>query len=131
MNSKDNIDYKKLGEHIRSRRLDLNMSQEQLAEKSGLSTTQNKYEFLIEKHIKPELSNVKLDKISSAMIKTQCLSNFYVRTMAIIIKSALELSIKEQFALSIIWIYICQNKASMNYRFYLSQNRIHSKIHSE
>lgn len=66
-------------------------------------TTQNKYEFLIKKHIKPELGNVKLNKISSVMInkfidtKTQCLSNSYVRTMAIIIKSALELGIKEQF----------------------------------
>ncbi len=35
----DNIDYKKLGMQIRSKRLDLKMSQEQLAEKSGLSTT--------------------------------------------------------------------------------------------
>lgn len=66
-------------------------------------TTRNKYEFLIKKHIKPELGNVKLNKISSAMInkfidsKTQCLSNSYVRTMAIIMKSALELGIKEQF----------------------------------
>ncbi|MCM1114548.1 MAG: site-specific integrase [Clostridium sp.] len=66
-------------------------------------TTQNKYEFLIEKHIKPELGNVILNKISSVMInkfietKTQYLSNSYVRTMAIIMKSALELGIKEQF----------------------------------
>ncbi len=66
-------------------------------------TTQDKYKFLIEKHIKPELGNVKLNRISSVMInkfidsKTQCLSNSYVRTMAIIIKSALELGIKEQF----------------------------------
>lgn len=66
-------------------------------------TTQDKYKFLIEKHIKPELGNVKLNKISSAMInkfidsKTQCLSNTYVRTMAIIVKSALELGVKEQF----------------------------------
>ena len=66
-------------------------------------TTQNKYEFLIEKHIKPELGNVKLNKISSAMInkfidnKTKNLSNSYVRTMAIIMKSALELGVKEHF----------------------------------
>lgn len=66
-------------------------------------TTQDKYEFLIEKHIVPELGRIKLNKISSAMInkfidnKTKSLSNSYVRTMAIIIKSALELGIKERF----------------------------------
>lgn len=66
-------------------------------------TTQNKYEFLIEKHIKPEIGDIKLNKISSAIInkfidaKTQYLSNSYVRTMAIIMKSALELGMKEQF----------------------------------
>lgn len=66
-------------------------------------TTQNKYRFLIEKHIKPKLGNIKLNRISSAMInkfidiKTQCLSDSYVRTMAIIMKSALELGVKEQF----------------------------------
>ena len=66
-------------------------------------TTQNKYEFLIKKHIEPELGKVKLNKISSAMInkfidgKIQNLSNSYVRTMAIIMKSALELGIKENY----------------------------------
>lgn len=66
-------------------------------------TTQDKYEFLIKKHIEPELGNVKINKISSAMInkfidsKIKNLSNSYVRTMAIIMKSALELGIKEQF----------------------------------
>lgn len=66
-------------------------------------TTQNKYEFLIEKHIEPEFGKVKLNKISSATInkfidrKIKNLSNSYVRTMAIIMKSALELGIKEQF----------------------------------
>lgn len=66
-------------------------------------TTQDKYAFLIKKHIEPELGNVKLNKISSAMInkfidsKIKNLSNSYVRTMAIIMKSALELGIKEQF----------------------------------
>ncbi len=66
-------------------------------------TTQDKYEFLIEKHIAPALGMVKLSKISSAMInkfidsKIKSLSNSYVRTMAIIMKSALELGIKERF----------------------------------
>ncbi len=66
-------------------------------------TTQNKYEFLIEKHINPELGNVELKKISSAMInhfidkKTQNLSDSYVRTMAIIIKSALKLGVREHY----------------------------------
>lgn len=47
-------------------------------------TTRNKYEFLIKKHIKPELGNVKLNKISSAMInkfidsKTQCRIGSYI-----------------------------------------------------
>ena len=63
-------------------------------------TTQDKYEFLIEKHIAPELGKVKLSKISSTMInkfidgKIKNLTNSYVRTMAIIMKSALELAIK-------------------------------------
>lgn len=66
-------------------------------------TTQDKYEFLIEKHIAPELGKVKLSKISSTMInkfidgKIKNLTNSYVRTMAIIMKSALELAIKERF----------------------------------
>lgn len=66
-------------------------------------TTQDKYEFLIKKHIEPELGSVKLNKISSAMInkfidsKIKNLSNSYVRTMAIIMKSTLELGIKERF----------------------------------
>lgn len=66
-------------------------------------TTQDKYEFLIAKHIVPELGKVKLSKISSAMInkfidsKIKKFSNSYVRTMAIIMKSALELGIKERF----------------------------------
>ncbi len=68
-------------------------------------TTQDKYKFLIEKHIEPGLGSVKINRISSAMInkfieeKTKNLSNSYVRTMAIIIKSALELGIKENFVL--------------------------------
>ena len=55
-------------------------------------TTQNKYEFLIKKHIEPELGQIKLNRISAAIInkfidsKIQNLSNSYVRTMAIIIK---------------------------------------------
>ena len=66
-------------------------------------TTQNKYEFLIKKHIEPELGQFKLSKISAAIInrfidgKIKNLSNSYVRTMAIIIKSTLELGIKENF----------------------------------
>ena len=66
-------------------------------------TTQDKYKFLIKKHIESELGKVNLNRISSAMInkfidgKIKSLSNSYVRTMAIIIKSALELGIKEQF----------------------------------
>ena len=66
-------------------------------------TTQNKYEFLIEKHIRPQLGNVKLNRISSKTVnefienKNENLSNSYVRTMAIIIKSALELGIKERY----------------------------------
>ncbi len=66
-------------------------------------TTQDKYAFLINKHIKPDLGKVKISRISSVMInkfideKTNYLSNSYVRTMAIIIKSALELGIKENF----------------------------------
>ena len=66
-------------------------------------TTQDKYEFLIEKHIAPELGKVKLSKISSTMInkfidgKIKNLANSYVRTIAIIMKSALELGIRERF----------------------------------
>lgn len=66
-------------------------------------TTQDKYEFLIKRHIEPGIGSVKLNKISTAMInkfiesKIKSLSNSYVRTMAIIIKSAIELGMKERF----------------------------------
>lgn len=65
-------------------------------------TTNDKYLFLIEKHIVTSIGNIKLSKINSLIInkfvdnKSKHLSNSYVRTMAVIIKSALELGIKEK-----------------------------------
>ena len=64
-------------------------------------TTQEKYEYMIQKHIVPSLGGVTIQKINTSLInkfideKLTNLSKSYVRTMAIIIKSAIELAEKE------------------------------------
>ncbi|MCH5314371.1 MAG: site-specific integrase [Eubacterium sp.] len=65
-------------------------------------STQNKYEYMIQKHIIPSLGGVAIHKINVALInkfideKLKQFSKSYVRTMAIIIKSTIELGKKEQ-----------------------------------
>ena len=67
------------------------------------SSTQDKYEYMIRKHIVPSLGGVAIHKINVALInkfideKLQELSKSYVRTMAIILKSTIQLAAKEQF----------------------------------
>ena len=64
-------------------------------------TTQEKYEYMIQKHIIPSLGGVAIHKINVYLInkfideKLSNLSKSYVRTMAIIIKSTIELAEKE------------------------------------
>lgn len=64
-------------------------------------TTQEKYEYMIQKHIIPSLGGVAIHKINVYLInkfideKLTNLSKSYVRTMAIIIKSTIELAEKE------------------------------------
>ncbi|MCM1224747.1 MAG: site-specific integrase [Lachnospiraceae bacterium] len=67
------------------------------------NSTQDKYEYMIRKHIVPSLGGIAIQKINVALInkfideKLQQLSNSYVRTMAIILKSTLQLAVKERF----------------------------------
>lgn len=67
------------------------------------NSTQDKYEYIIRKHIVPSLGGVSIHKINVALInkfidkKLQELSKSYVRTMAIILKSTIQLAAKEQF----------------------------------
>lgn len=64
-------------------------------------TTQDKYEYMIQKHIIPSLGGMAIHKINAYLInkfideKLTNLSKSYVRTMAIIIKSTIELAEKE------------------------------------
>lgn len=72
--------------------------------------TENKYQYLIETHIIPELGEIRLSKISTLVVndflerKLQNgrldqrggLSAFYVRSMMLIINSALEFAVKEE-----------------------------------
>lgn len=66
-------------------------------------TTQEKYEYMIQKHIIPSLGGVVIHKINASLInnfiddKLTHLSKSYVRSMAIIIKSTIELAEKERF----------------------------------
>lgn len=66
-------------------------------------STQDKYEFLIRKHIVPSLGSVSVEKINASMINNfidealHHYSNSYVRTMAIILKSTIQLAVKEQY----------------------------------
>ncbi len=67
------------------------------------NSTQDKYEYMIRKHIIPSLGGIAIHKINVALInkfideKLQELSKSYVRTMAIILKSTIQLAAKERF----------------------------------
>ena len=71
-------------------------------EKRKKKSTMAKYRFLAEKHILPELGGVKMSELNETTVnnfineKLKTLSNGYVRTMAIIIKSALILALNTE-----------------------------------
>lgn len=66
------------------------------------NSTQDKYEYMIRKYIVPYLGGIAINKINVVLInkfideKLQELSKSYVRTMAIILKSTIQLAAKER-----------------------------------